>query len=138
MRAHVVENLVGLVEVLHEVYHLHVHLALHRVVGQDAGKEELLIVRVGGDEHYVRSFVHGLPFLHPGRFLSGEGVYIGYLRAFCKAEHYLLGVLSEELRNVRENMEKALALAFRGLSGLGGCDGPGLFRYLVEFDVNGA
>ena len=94
----------GQVPVVRQVDHLHPAAQLSGVIGQHPGKEELLVVAVGGEEHQVRPVFHGLlPALHPVRHLAGgEEVQIrdSHLPRF-KPEGQGLGAAAEQSLQVQ-------------------------------------
>ena len=74
MGALVVGLAVGL-EVLDKIDHLDVQPPARSVEGEQAGKEKLFIVGVGGDQHQVCLLQWGLPHLDPvGQPAGGKGV----------------------------------------------------------------
>ena len=59
-----------LMEMLYEIDYLDVQLLFVDVVGEQPREEQLLVVRMRGDQKQVRFLQHGLPFLHPRRRLA--------------------------------------------------------------------
>ena len=118
-------------KVLHQIDHLDGQLPLHGVVGQNAGKKELLVVRVGGDQQEVGLLQRGLPHLHPaGQLAGGEGVNLPDGRPRRELQGHAVRRFTQPGGHIHILMEKAVFPA-----GLCLVQRPGL-REAVELNIN--
>ena len=130
----VVLGAVGL-KVLHDVGHLHLQLLLSGVVGEDAGKEQLFIVGVGGEQQQIRLLTGPLPHLHPvGEDPAGESIDVSNYRPLGEAEGDVLLYPIGEAGHVDVLVKKALLPA--GIAPAAALYRIGL-RQAVKLDIEG-
>ena len=123
-------------EVLHDVGHLNIQLALDGIVGQHAGEKQLLVIGVGGEQQQIGLLTGRVPDLHPvGQVAGGKGVNVGDNGSGREGQGQGIRCGIKQVVHIHKFVEKgALAAGDRSAGGVS--QGPRL-RNAVKFDVKG-